>query len=616
MKKKDNRQTLHRTTISACLLLFASLVFFIFFFLNHSLKSQFGQLIEDSLSSYTLGQKRQADGIIADLTNNLTGISVIIKTTGLSPSGEWLDLYLKELSNENELYQIEYLTLEQLRAETDSLPAAERNQDTYEALLNGEGTVSDIHYSSSLGGRYVFTVTEPVLEDGRTAGALRADMDASMLAVSYQPNGLFQKTISLLVKSDGTIDYCSTDAYQTDGNLFSTLSDYGLDENTFAQIKQDYQLNDAIVRQFRIKGKSYYISVQKLEYNDWHLVRFVRSPDIMLRSGLIIKSVIAMGSLLVILTALLGIVMFVLFLRQRKMLSLEQQRYAELSQFSDTILFEYDRTSDTLEFTSNAAKLLSLDSLKSSGLSNPKNALPLLHPDDRTVIDALLQNKTSETDDISYTEARLKLRDGSYCWFGCQYKVVSRSGRSQTVIGKLVNISSQRGREQSLLLQARQDVLTRLYNKSGEQLIENLLLADSRGILFMIDLDNFKAINDTCGHAAGDALLTKIGGILRDIFRTEDILARIGGDEFIAYIPGQSNPIPAQRKAQRILEQVHCLKACPGSALHVSASIGIAVSPLAGSTYSELYQAADRAMYLIKQEKKGGYSFASGKTWD
>ena len=130
-------------------------------------------------------------------------------------------------------------------------------------------------------------------------------------------------------------------------------------------------------------------------------------------------------------------------------------------------------------------------------------------------------------------------------------------------------------------------------------MIDHLLSHCESGIFFMLDLDNFKAINDTCGHAVGDAILTTIGHILRSTFHKSDILARIGGDEFAVFLPDTASMQLAEKKAQALLAAVHAQKMDDTADTPLSVSIGIALFPQDGTTYAQLYQAADQAMRCV-----------------
>lgn len=208
---------------------------------------------------------------------------------------------------------------------------------------------------------------------------------------------------------------------------------------------------------------------------------------------------------------------------------------------------------------------------------------------------------------IEHDRIRMKKRDGTYNWYRTQYKAVPSPDRqSIRLIGTLTDISMQIDREQELRKQAQQDPLTGLYNRAGVKLINARLEQISRGILFMLDLDDFKFVNDTYGHAAGDKLLVAIGRILTETFRTDDIVARVGGDEFVAFLSGSDSRSTAEQKGQELLDRVRALR-IEGIDTPASISVGAASAPSHGQTYETLSQAADEALYFVKNSGKGGF---------
>lgn len=155
------------------------------------------------------------------------------------------------------------------------------------------------------------------------------------------------------------------------------------------------------------------------------------------------------------------------------------------------------------------------------------------------------------------------------------------------------------------------DYLTGLFNRRYmEETIERELLRARRKKLLlsiiMLDIDDFKRINDTSGHAAGDAILRKLGGLLLGHFRGEDIPTRYGGDEFIIVLPDASKEITRER-AERLNEHVRHLTIQFEDHIlsEVTLSIGIAVFPENGSTSATLLSAVDTALYQAKREGKG-----------
>jgi diguanylate cyclase (GGDEF)-like protein/PAS domain S-box-containing protein len=158
-------------------------------------------------------------------------------------------------------------------------------------------------------------------------------------------------------------------------------------------------------------------------------------------------------------------------------------------------------------------------------------------------------------------------------------------------------------REQSV-----RDHLTGLFNRRYmEETLERELLRSSRkkislGII-MVDLDNFKEINDTLGHAAGDAILHELGKLLLEHVRGEDIASRYGGDEFIIVMPDASRDVTRAR-AELLRENVHHIHLqFEGQTLETfTISLGVAVFPEDGSTSADVLRAADNALYRAKHQ--------------
>lgn len=159
-----------------------------------------------------------------------------------------------------------------------------------------------------------------------------------------------------------------------------------------------------------------------------------------------------------------------------------------------------------------------------------------------------------------------------------------------------------------LRMMADMDLLTNLYNKvTTAELIDNMLeeCPDLIHAFMIFDLDNFKQVNDTLGHAAGDEVLIAVAKILSSHFRSTDIVGRIGGDEFAALMTDVGNSSLAQNKAENI-RSIICSGADPDIPEFVSTSIGIAMSS-SRCSFRELYKKADRALYDAKRAGKNQF---------
>ncbi len=165
---------------------------------------------------------------------------------------------------------------------------------------------------------------------------------------------------------------------------------------------------------------------------------------------------------------------------------------------------------------------------------------------------------------------------------------------------------------QRLEFKSRHDDLTSLPNRVNfETFIDGLITrsknTDVQFAVFYLDLDNFKEINDTIGHHVGDLLLTIIAERLKNHLGSEDMVARIGGDEFLIASPGINCTEDAELIAARILNQFEAPFDLDGALKQISASVGVSLFPLDASTCSELLANADMAMYEAKRMGKNSF---------
>jgi len=174
-------------------------------------------------------------------------------------------------------------------------------------------------------------------------------------------------------------------------------------------------------------------------------------------------------------------------------------------------------------------------------------------------------------------------------------------------IATIRDVTTRKANEEMIRYQATHDALTDLPNRSvfDANLEDCLEMAartgESLAVLFL-DLDRFKMVNDTLGHSVGDALLIELGKRLRNSLRESDIVARMGGDEFILVLRNLSCRNDATMKANRILDAIHPPFELEGHELHVTASIGISMYPDDGKTSEQLLKMADLALYRAKDE--------------
>lgn len=159
---------------------------------------------------------------------------------------------------------------------------------------------------------------------------------------------------------------------------------------------------------------------------------------------------------------------------------------------------------------------------------------------------------------------------------------------------------------------SQKDALTGLWNRAyTEKLVDEKMNNGDKGAVFMMDMDNFKAINDNYGHMAGDKALKMFAETMEKYAREGDVLCRIGGDEFVVYISDYKDEANLRNRASDMIsEMVRKIDDCKFDT-NTSVSVGIAVAPTDGEDFKTLYNAADKALYYVKQNGKNSYHFYS-----
>lgn len=164
--------------------------------------------------------------------------------------------------------------------------------------------------------------------------------------------------------------------------------------------------------------------------------------------------------------------------------------------------------------------------------------------------------------------------------------------------------------KQQLKLSARKDVLTDLWNRRylEDGVNEEGEKTDGAGVFMLVDMDNFKAVNDNYGHIMGDKMLEGFAQVLHSHTTEEDIVSRLGGDEFGVFIRGRADKEELKQRAADIIREVEeQLSEIEGKNAGISASVGIAFMPEDGVDFMTLYNKADKALYYVKQNGKRNF---------
>lgn len=289
-------------------------------------------------------------------------------------------------------------------------------------------------------------------------------------------------------------------------------------------------------------------------------------------------------------------------------LKLERERYRIALQNITDIMFEYDIENDNFVRYQRVEidRKIELENFETRNYSNILKDGKSIHLDDIGKLLEVLRGNLRETIEIRKLESLIK---DEWRWIRVQCSVIYDGDHNPIkTIGVLKDITEDKSKLEKLIAQTQRDPLTQLYNqKASENFIdEHLINTEQKNseALMVIDIDDFKTVNDTFGHLEGNEVLVAVSKILMQNADDKDIVARIGGDEFMIFMKSLSNN-SVIKSINDILTDVSEVKVKNNH--QITLSIGIAFATDSSKSYKNLFSKADEALYLAKASGKNCY---------
>lgn len=281
-----------------------------------------------------------------------------------------------------------------------------------------------------------------------------------------------------------------------------------------------------------------------------------------------------------------------------------------------------------LTLKSDAAELSGLVGYSAEEIQSVfhNSLLELTSEEERKQLRQALSEQLSAGDDVELVYS-VYHKEGSVIWvLNRGHRMIGEDGQ-EYLNGLLVDITQskqiydeQKKATSALQEQAERDSLTKLFNAHTVRRLTEEYFSGLAGkgncALLIIDLDNFKQVNDRYGHMLGDAVLTQAAQTICKLFRSHDIVGRIGGDEFLVLMKAVSDRELVNKRCSQLLDAFHEAFQHQLCDLELSCSIGVAFSPAHGTLYYDLFRCADQALYQAKKLGKNQYTFYDSEDRD
>ncbi|MDF2570106.1 MAG: diguanylate cyclase domain protein [Sporomusa sp.] len=296
-----------------------------------------------------------------------------------------------------------------------------------------------------------------------------------------------------------------------------------------------------------------------------------------------------------------------------ELLQKSEERYRLAMEGVNDVIYDWDLRTNKIELSERLNDLLGLSTTEAGDRYTHWEAR--IHPEDKIIREQAMLDHFAGKTPYYAAEFRVRSQAGEYLWILSRGKALfDTAGSAIRMAGSFTDISEHKRREAEIWRLAYRDPLTGLANRRllTERLSSELIMAQSGqvcGAMLYLDLDNFKLVNDSCGHLQGDQLLIEVADVLGKVVGEHHLVARLGGDEFVVLLTNVCEKMDIVQYAETLIKALSREVNLCAHSFFLSVSIGIVCYPIDGVEVDEILTKADTALYATKNAGKNGYRF-------
>ncbi|MHB8130212.1 MAG: diguanylate cyclase domain-containing protein [Mobilitalea sp.] len=285
-----------------------------------------------------------------------------------------------------------------------------------------------------------------------------------------------------------------------------------------------------------------------------------------------------------------------------------------ITELSKDLYFEYEIATDTLSFSEIFREVFGKDAVL-TGLGKRLEKTKMIHPEELTAVFGIYKSMMSGRKQARF-ELRLINKEGIPCWYICYASIIFGENKNPyKVVGKLSTINPLRKELEPPVYKPQLDALTNVCTKDSAEILiveaASKQEADSLSALMLIDIRNYKNINEIRRSINGENILTTIGGLLRNRFRASDIIGRVGLSEFVVYVKNIHSDKTVYDKAEQICKSIEALYSYEHTKNGITVNIGITLQR-GEQEYQTLMANANTALVLAKKGVTSSFEVFNG----
>lgn len=462
----------------------------------------------------------------------------------------------------------------------------------------------------------------PLEQNGEAAGVLIGTIAVSKINELMDSWGYTDEDCAFVVNIQGNCMSSGEKFNKVLGekttNYFTCLSNSDLEGeiSSISKFERAFLEGDPFPIRYSYVGKEYIGEFYPSNYGNWY-VGFIERTDNLYQDWV---SFSGKTIAFLVITSILwiGVLVFTIYAIYNKVfLQTELERYTIVHNLEQSIILEMRFSPRRLEFFGDTKEMFGVENVVLNG-EEVFDIYKYVHEDDQSVRGRLHHFYDEGEESVFTAEIRIKNGVDSYGWYRISGTVIKDKhlGINTKFVAKISNADQQISEEKDLLQRAENDLLTGILNKKTMEEKVSGALKEIKGnnhcIFFMVDLDNFKNVNDKLGHIYGDKAIVDTAHLLTELFPNNAYVGRLGGDEFAVCaiydaFDKESMINYIKKKADKICEVNRRTYANGNVSVDISSSVGIAIAPDSEQNFEIVYKMADSALYRSKNGGKNCY---------
>lgn len=457
-------------------------------------------------------------------------------------------------------------------------------------------------------------VSAPIISDGKVTGTLHGIYQSFDLTKIINVNSFGGEGYAVLVESDGDIivpDNSSVCLNKDDENYWTFFKRGSFDSScTYTDLLQNIQDKKSGIAVYSYGNQQREMYYTPVGVKDWYLLQMVTSDVVNNYTTPMTRMVFL---LIISLCALFVIISFAVHYQMeqsRKEKAIETERFRTLADNIPGGVAELLVNDGCLVEYANDGFFQLMGYTKEDFMHGwiEGHCLRILQNEDRNSLMERIHKQIQKSNRVS-VEYQIKRSDGAVCWISMAGKVIRNRQNESLVQAIITDVTVQKQQTSEIMESAKLDKMTQLYDKvSVTEIITRELQLPQNGsvnALLILDIDNFKQVNDTYGHPLGDVAIIMIAETLKKTFRSTDIKGRIGGDEFIVLLRNVRSMENVTKLLATFQQKIRELELA-GKVGALSCSIGGIVIPMIKIyAFDELFKQVDHNLYSAKNSQKG-----------